>query len=125
MSRIKTFIDFSNQQVNDVVSILDDVGESVSVYESQRFDGNPGFDAEMPEPTFLKNILAYIQPERGSAVEKKSDVGSGTQLRYIGITMDTDVRMGQIWKSRGKEYHVVRIDDSASGKTEVGLVRNV
>lgn len=128
MSRFKTFINFNQRQADHTTQILDQVGVSVAVYRQQDADDDApvGFSVERPSHTFLKNILVYLQPKRGNASQEiVSDAGRGSQVNYLGITEDRDVRVNDQWKVKGITYTVTYIDPSAIGKTEVTLERKI
>lgn len=127
MSRIKTFIQFQDRQAEDVTEILDQVGISVSVYRSSGNTSNAGFQAEIASPSFLKNILVYLNPVRNNVFSGRvtSDAGKGSEIAYIGITSDTDVRIDDIWKLKGEEYVVESVDNASTGKTEARIVKKV
>ncbi len=120
MSRFTTFTDFKNQQADDTTEILDQIGISVSVYRQQSPAGVPGFTTELPAHTFYKNILAAMQ-SRGNPRELSSDGGRGSEVSYIAITSDNDIRIGDVWKVKGIEYDVKFFDPTNVGKIEVEL----
>lgn len=127
MSRTKTFADFDERQADDVVEILDQSGVTVSVYRFPEQQGNPGFDKELNSQSFLRNILAYLKPIRSQdhTFSASSEAGYGSVTRYLGITMEKDVRVRDIWKFNNKEYFISEIDDSAKPKIEVILERRI
>lgn len=127
MSRIKTFVQFNDRQTEDTNEILDQVGITVSVFRTPVGTGSTGFSSEVGTPTLLRNILVYLHPTRSGAHSNRvsSDAGKGSEISYIGITGDKDVRVDDIWKHKGEEYVVESVDNSSVGKMEARLVKKV
>lgn len=120
-SRTTVLVDFNNGQASDVAELLEQVGVSVQVYRSVvSTEDKVGFGTEVPASSFIGNILAHIEATRQTR-EVSSEAGKGTEMKFIGITGENDVRVNDIWKLKRVEYRIVSVDSSSLGKTEVSL----
>ena len=124
--RFKSYVNFNDEQYKDTSHILDEVGISVQQYRQQSETGEPGFDTELPDHTFLRKILVYLQPVRGrSTNEVRSDVARGSNAEFQGITQEKDIKVGDQLRYKGETYEVTTIDPTAVGKTEMRLNRKI
>lgn len=132
MSRLTTFIDFNNKQTDHVTKILDMVGVSAQLYRPPTVDYTDleegevayGVDKELPNATFVKSFLLYLNPKRGSSTrEINTDAAHGTETLEIGITQEREIRVGDIIKVKGIERVVRYVDSSYQSKIEIHMER--
>lgn len=123
MSRARDFSRYEQGFTTDSTYLLNELGETITVLRNIDTDGaRVGFTREVNSATQYKNILAYIKPARGgSSAQGFGQNVQVSQVDYIGITQNPDVKIGDIWLQRGRRFFVKSINPSAIGHVEAHL----
>jgi hypothetical protein len=115
-------MDFENKTADDATDVLDQIGKTYQVYEQGTPADDAGFGAELPDHTFVKNVLALVQPATNTnTLGTRSNAGRATTMFFDGMTEDKDVRIGQLWVRKALKYRIISVDVSYPNTTNVRL----
>jgi hypothetical protein len=118
MSRLNAWIDRDQKIKESYQDILQDNGGSVDVYRKQG-SAAAGFSGEVPDPTYLRTILARIDLAKQTTSDQAPDEAQDQNI-FTALTDDIDVRRGDQWAAYDlggvlRSYRVKRVEATQAG----------
>lgn len=121
---LKAYLQRDKEVKRDLQTVVDDQAERIQVWRiTNNGVADPGFEESSSAWEKVATIKGRIDMVTGSYNRIPGQAGEATEVLYVGVTEDKDVRMNDEWRLRGSRYKVDSINTINGPTTEVILRR--